>query len=57
MISLESPENESITTKINEYPFYKDCSENNLIQINFIDSPRFKNIEEKNIDCIDLVKD
>ena len=47
MISLESPENESITTKINEYPFYKDCSENNLIQINFIDSPGLKTLRKK----------
>jgi hypothetical protein len=57
MISLESPENESITSKISEYPFYIKGSDNNLIQINFTDTPGLTKIEDKDVDTIDLVKD
>ena len=57
MISLESPENESITSKISEYPFYIKGSNNNLIQINFTDTPGLTKIEDKGVDTIDLVED
>ena len=55
MISLESPENESVTKNITEYPYYIKGSDNNLIQINLTDTPGL--IKTEKLNSIDSVKD
>ena len=55
MISLESPENESVTKNITEYPYYIKGSDNNLIQINLTDTPGL--IKTEKFNSIDSVKD
>ena len=57
LVSLESPDVESVTNKITEYVIYKKINNNKKIGINLIDTPGLTYIEDKKIDTTKLVID
>ena len=55
LVSLESPDLESITNKITEYVIYKKINDNKTTGIKLIDTPGLTYIENKRIDTTKLV--
>ena len=55
LVSLESPDLESITNKITEYVIYKKINDKKIIGIKLIDTPGLTYIESKRIDTTKLV--